>query len=91
MVCCDCTHATEGRDRARVRARQVLLTALWRAHHRLLVPTYDMDLMWHAHMSYPAAYQSDMLRIALRRVGHDDSINDRCAAVCYSPPLRVGQ
>jgi hypothetical protein len=42
-----------------------------------------MDLLWHAHMSYPAVYQADMLRIALRRVGHDDSINDRCAADRY--------
>ena len=28
-------------------------------HHegKFIVPTYDMDLMWHAHQMYPAAYQ----------------------------------
>jgi hypothetical protein len=58
----------------------VLLTGLWKSHRALLVPAYDMDLMWHAHMSHPASYHADMLRIAQRCVGHDDGINDRCAS-----------
>jgi hypothetical protein len=46
-----------GRDAPFLRAaaeRYLMLCGLWRRHPReFLVPTYDIDLAWHAHMSFP--------------------------------------
>lgn len=42
-----------------------------------IVPTYDMDLMWHAHQMYPAAYLKDTTAAVGGLVNHDDSVNDR--------------
>lgn len=58
-------------------ARYVQLLRLWGARRAFLVPTYDQDLMWHAHMSHPAAYAADCTRICGRPVDHDDSVTDR--------------
>merc|ERR1719379_548938 len=41
------------------------------------VPTYDIDLMWHAHMLHPEAYSGDTTKITGKPLKHDDSINDR--------------
>ena len=38
----------------------------------LLVPTLDIDLVWHAHMLHPAAYAHDCLAIVGRVFHHDD-------------------
>jgi len=43
-----------------------------------LVPTYQIDLMWHTHiLAHTAAYQADCLRIRGSYLHHDDSLNDR--------------
>lgn len=53
------------------------LLSLWAASRAFLVPTYDQDLMWHAHMSHPLAYAADCFRICGRPIDHDDSVTDR--------------
>lgn len=42
-----------------------------------IVPAVDMDLLWHTHLAFPAAYADDTRRIVGTVVTHDDSVNDR--------------
>jgi len=41
------------------------------------VPTYDIDLMWHAHQLCPSAYGADCARLFGGLKDHDDSDQDR--------------
>lgn len=40
---------------------------------QFLVPTYDIDIMWHSHMRCPAAYASDTSALLRRVLAHDDT------------------
>ena len=63
-------------------ARYGKLVGLWATtEDTFLVPTYDIDLMWHAHMANPAAYAADCMRLIGRLIGHDDSDTDRAFVV----------
>lgn len=42
-----------------------------------LVPCYDSDLLWHAHMLHPSSYKEDMETYLGYLLPHDDSVNDR--------------
>lgn len=42
-----------------------------------LVPTYDIDLMWHSHQLDPLAYRTDMLHILGKVLDHDDTDTER--------------
>lgn len=42
-----------------------------------IVPTYDIDLLWHAHQLRPMAYRKDMIRLLGRVLDHDDTDSDR--------------
>ncbi|GFR81235.1 glycine-rich domain-containing protein 2 [Elysia marginata] len=42
-----------------------------------LVPCYDSDLMWHAHMLHPFFYKDDTEAYVGSLLQHDDSVNDR--------------
>jgi hypothetical protein len=42
-----------------------------------LVPTYDIDLMWHTHQLDPLAYRIDMLHILGKILDHDDTDTER--------------
>jgi hypothetical protein len=43
-----------------------------------LVPTYQIDLMWHTHMLWSLrGYHSDCISIRGEKFHHDDSLNDR--------------
>lgn len=54
------------------------LLRLWAAWPKaFLVPTYDQDLVWHAHMAHPVAYSTDCARLCGRLIDHDDSVTDR--------------
>ncbi|GFO43937.1 glycine-rich domain-containing protein 2 [Plakobranchus ocellatus] len=44
-----------------------------------LVPCYDSDLMWHAHMLHPFFYKDDTEAYTGSLLHHDDSVNDRSA------------
>lgn len=59
--------------------RYLRLLELWKRHpHEFLVPTYDIDLAWHAHMSYPSQYAADAKHLTGKAcLAHDDSVNDR--------------
>ena len=49
-----------------------------RAKRMLLVPTYQIDLMWHTHiLSSIALYNKDCKEIMGLTLHHDDSLNDR--------------
>ena len=43
----------------------------------LLVPCYDIDLMWHTHQLHPSYYISDCMKILNMVLPHDDSVSDR--------------
>jgi hypothetical protein len=43
----------------------------------LLIPCYDIDLLWHTHQLHPAVYEKDTIRILGRMLNHDDSLDDR--------------
>ena len=42
-----------------------------------LVPTYDIDLMWHTHQLDPIAYRIDTLHALGKVLNHDDTDSDR--------------
>lgn len=42
-----------------------------------LVPTYDIDLMWHSHQLNPWLYKKDMMVIIGNLFNHDDNVTDR--------------
>lgn len=42
-----------------------------------VVPGYDADLVWHAHMLHPLKYRKHTERILGTLFSHDDSVNDR--------------
>ena len=41
---------------------------------QFIVPTYDIDLIWHTHLAFPSRYQQGCLRLAGRRINHDDKV-----------------
>ena len=58
--------------------RYQMMLNLMRLHpDQFIVPTYDIDNIWHTHLAYPARYFADCLRVVGHDVGHDDSENDR--------------
>ncbi|XP_024542429.1 glycine-rich domain-containing protein 1-like, partial [Selaginella moellendorffii] len=42
-----------------------------------LVPTYDIDLIWHTHQLHPVSYRSDLTRLFGRIFEHDDTDSNR--------------
>jgi hypothetical protein len=49
--------------------RYLKMLQLMKKHSRqLIIPTYDMDNMWHSHMASPSAYLNDCIRIVGREV-----------------------
>eukprot|EP00898_Chlorokybus_atmophyticus_P007775 jgi/Chlat1/799/Chrsp104S01261 len=42
-----------------------------------LVPAFDIDLVWHAHMMHPMEYARETTMWGGRVFGHDDTMNDR--------------
>lgn len=44
---------------------------------QFVVPGYDADLVWHAHMLHPVKYRKHSERILGEIFPHDDSVNDR--------------
>ena len=53
------------------------LMRLKRTPQQMLVPTYDIDLLWHAHMVHPQWYSQHSVTIAGKLINHDDGFNDR--------------
>jgi hypothetical protein len=54
------------------------LRATAKGQRQIIVPTYQIDLMWHTHMlSSLANYNADCRSIIGRTLHHDDSLNDR--------------
>ncbi|KAG6433557.1 hypothetical protein SASPL_105171 [Salvia splendens] len=42
-----------------------------------VVPTYDIDLIWHTHQLHPASYSEDLVKYMGRILEHDDTDSDR--------------
>ncbi|KAJ1971742.1 hypothetical protein H4R35_005084 [Dimargaris xerosporica] len=42
-------------------------------HHRVLVPTLDVDLAWHTHQLFPKQYADYTIRCTGRHINHDDT------------------
>jgi len=63
-------------QQAVARYRKFLLLKL-RHRDALLVPTYDIDLVWHTHQLHPLVYKHDTARLMGRMLNHDDNLNDR--------------
>ena len=62
----------------RAARRYAMLVGLWGLPGEFLVPTYDQDLVWHAHLSVPSVYEKEMRTATYRdAIAHDDSVNDR--------------
>jgi hypothetical protein len=59
--------------------RYALLLAILSKYEGKLCPTYDIDIIWHTHMTLPSAYRTDTQEFLGRILSHDDSINDRSA------------
>jgi len=46
--------------------------------NQLIVPTYQIDLIWHTHILFSIEkYYDDCIKVAGSKMNHDDSINDR--------------
>ena len=58
--------------------RYGVLLKLKRLHpEKFLVPSYDFDLIWHAHQAHPLAYKNDTVALLGRVLNHDDTSVDR--------------
>jgi hypothetical protein len=63
-------------------ARYEMMLKLMREHPTtFIVPTYDIDVIWHTHLAFPCRYLTDCHRIAGRAINHDDGVgHDRSPA-----------
>lgn len=43
----------------------------------IIVPGYDSDLLWHAHMAFPVQYEKDTQTLLGSILIHNDKLNDR--------------
>eukprot|EP01100_Stratorugosa_tubuloviscum_P002864 TRINITY_DN1677_c0_g1_i2.p1 TRINITY_DN1677_c0_g1~~TRINITY_DN1677_c0_g1_i2.p1 ORF type:complete len:140 (+),score=61.44 TRINITY_DN1677_c0_g1_i2:581-1000(+) len=41
---------------------------------QMLVPTLEIDLVWHSHLFCPKVYKKDVIKITGRMINHDDSV-----------------
>lgn len=55
--------------------KYLILTKLYSSAH--LVPTYDIDLIWHTHQLTTQAYHNDLAAILGYLLNHDDTDTDR--------------
>jgi hypothetical protein len=60
-----------------VRRYEMMLELMKKHPRQFIVPTYDIDNIWHTHLAFPSRYKADCKRIAGREINHDDSVNDR--------------
>lgn len=42
----------------------------------MLVPTLDIDLVWHTHQCSPSRYDAGTMKVAGRRINHDDKLGE---------------
>jgi len=63
-------------QQALVRYRKFLVL---KQQHRdaVLVPSYDIDLVWHTHQLHPLLYKQDTSTLLGRMFNHDDTLDDR--------------
>lgn len=55
--------------------RYLNLVKLFKLYHgTVLVPTLDIDLVWHTHQCSPVQYQASMIQRTGRFINHDDKI-----------------
>ncbi|CAL4084069.1 unnamed protein product, partial [Meganyctiphanes norvegica] len=59
-----------------IRYRQ-FLALVWANPTHLIVPTYDIDVLWHTHQVHPKKYEIDTKALLKKILDHDDSVNQR--------------
>ena len=42
--------------------------------NQFIVPTYDIDLIWHTHLAFPSLYLENCIKSAGRKIHHDDNV-----------------
>ncbi|CAM9093288.1 unnamed protein product, partial [Ascophyllum nodosum] len=66
-------------------ARYKMFLGLFKGHEGgRVVPTYDIDLMWHIHQLHPHKYARETTKIRGRLIPHDDTLNDRTEGAALS-------
>lgn len=83
---CSMDGAIEGRTPALLRAiarYHAFLDLMSSKSQSLLVPTLDIDLVWHTHQLAATAYRSDTLRLLLRVPNHDDNVESTTLQAAY--------
>jgi hypothetical protein len=62
--------------------RYEMMLRLMKHHPKMfIVPTYDMDVIWHTHLAFPSQYLAACQKIAGRTIHHDDDVgHDRSPA-----------
>ena len=65
--------------------RYATMLLLRRRHGLRLCPTYDIDVVWHAHMTLAVEYRADTKGLLGHVYPHDDSVNDRSPDGAPSP------
>jgi hypothetical protein len=58
-------------SRTRVHQYKMVLALMGKHPKTIIVPTYDIDNIWHTHMAFLSTHQADCTRIARRAIGHD--------------------
>ena len=55
--------------------RYEMMLALMKRHpQQFIVPTYDIDNIWHTHLAFPSKYIEDCRKLAGREINHDDDV-----------------
>ncbi|KAI9334291.1 hypothetical protein BDR26DRAFT_570941 [Obelidium mucronatum] len=62
---------------------QMFLDLTKKEPNSFLVPTLDVDLMWHTHQCYPQRYQNYGLREMKRIINHDDSVESKVLSTSF--------
>jgi hypothetical protein len=57
----------------------------------LLVPTLDVDLIWHAHMLSPEDYKDDCNAVLGRLLAHDDAVSENKLEASFYTTHRLWQ
>jgi hypothetical protein len=68
----------------RAMGRYTNFIKLFKGYRKTLVPTMDIDLVWHAHQCDPESYHAFCTQTAKRLIDHDDTIAHGNLAVGYA-------
>ena len=82
LASCDLTAVKQGYFKNMVQ-NYVSFIKLAEQKSSLIVPTFDIDIIWHTHMRYPKKYSNDMKILCGFVLNHDDSIQKGVLNTAY--------